>query len=108
MVMVHKELAAGRWHQLSLAEQMGNIGSEVSRARMWQGKDTQNFQGAIERALELFDLTARDPRWRNRLGEILRAREVFCDAALGGKEYESSLPELESYFDEFVIAARRR
>ena len=70
----HKELAAGRWHQLSLKEQMGNIGSEVSRAARWQEKDEKLFRGATERALELFDLTLVDPRWRGRLWEINRAR----------------------------------
>ncbi len=30
--MIHKELASGRWAQLSFVEQMGNIGSEVERA----------------------------------------------------------------------------
>jgi hypothetical protein len=30
----HRDLAAGRWWQLTLAEQLGNIGSEVSRATM--------------------------------------------------------------------------
>jgi len=30
--ILHKELAAGKWFKLSLAEQMANIGSEVSRA----------------------------------------------------------------------------
>ncbi|MDQ1428945.1 MAG: hypothetical protein QOK39_2421, partial [Acidimicrobiaceae bacterium] len=29
---LHTGLAAGRWHTLTIAEQMGNIGSEVSRA----------------------------------------------------------------------------
>ncbi|MBI4991951.1 MAG: hypothetical protein HZB99_01925 [Candidatus Harrisonbacteria bacterium] len=102
----HKELAAGRWQQLSLKEQMGNIGSEVSRAARWQEKDEKLFRGAAERALELFDLTLADPRWRGRLREINRAREVFVDAIYGGKEYKSSLSGLQSYFDQFAFAAR--
>jgi len=39
---------------LSLAEQMGNIGGEVSRARLAQGKDENRFWGAVARAQELF------------------------------------------------------
>jgi hypothetical protein len=34
----HRELAAGRWWELSIAEQLGNIGSEVSRAVRWTGR----------------------------------------------------------------------
>ncbi len=103
---LHKDLAGGRWQELDLAEQLGNIGSEVSRARRYQGGDEKRFQGAVERALELFDLTLSDKRWRGRLKEIGRAREVFCDAVLGGKEYGTCLEDLQKYFDYFGIAAR--
>ena len=34
----HTELAAGRWATMTLAEQMLNIGSEVSRANRWKSK----------------------------------------------------------------------
>lgn len=86
---IHKELAKGRWFELSLAEQMGNIGSEVGRVANAQGKNEERFQGAVDRALDLFDLTLSDPRWihQRRLLEITRVREVFCDAVYGGKEY---------------------
>lgn len=106
MAFLHKELAAGGWFQLSLCEQLGNIGSEVSRAIKWRGKDQKLFDGAVERALELFDLTLADSRWLGRLREIARAREVFCDAVSGGKEYSSSLEDLDRYFMEFALAAR--
>jgi len=103
----HKQLANGRWQKLSLIEQLANIGSEVSRACNWQNKDEKIFQSAVERALELFDLTLEDPRWKNRLREIARAREVFLDAAIfGGKEYKSSLKDLERYFFQFAVASR--
>lgn len=106
MQFAHKNLAEGRWQELSLSEQLGNIGSEVGRARKWKGKDEKIFEGAWTRALELFDLTLADPRWRGRLREIARAREVFCDAVFGGKEYSSSLEDLEKYFYPFAFNAR--
>lgn len=101
-------LGADRWQELSLAEQLGNIGSEVSRALHWRDKDEDLFRGAVERALELLDLTLGDSRWRGRLKEIARAREVFCDAVLGGKEYQNSLEDLDRYFFHFAMAARLR
>lgn len=108
MVFRHQELAAGRWREFSLAEQLGNIGSEVSRAARWEKKDEKLFWGAVARALELFDLTLSDPRWSGRRREIGRAREVFCDAVYGGNLYKSSFPELVRYFDQFVFAARKK
>lgn len=102
----HKGLASGKWSELSLMEQLGNIGSEVGRAQHAQGKDEGRFQNAVGRALELFDLTLADPRWRGRRLEIGRAREVFCDAVLGGSEYHSSLSDLNRYFTQFALAAR--
>ena len=106
MPIFHKNLADGKWHKLSLLEQMGNIGSEISRALKWKDKDQTLYQNALIRALELLDLTIQDPRWRKRLKELLRVREVFGDAIFGGKEYKSSLADLNRYFFHFAYAAR--
>jgi len=105
--MFHKNLQE-QWFEMSLAEQMGNIGSEVGRAAKTENQNPERFWGAVERALELFDLTLADERWRGRLKEIGRAREVFCDAVLGGHEYNSFLPDLERYFMLFALLARSR
>ena len=106
----HTELAAGRWWELSLMEQMGNVGSEVSRACKWKSRNARVSQGALERALELLDLTLCDPRHRasvSRLREIARAREVVVDFLAGSNEYGSSEVSLQRYFDQFAIAAGR-
>lgn len=104
----HKTLAAGRWQTFTLAEQLGNVGSEISRARHWHGKEQEHFEQAIFRGLELLDITLADPRWikAHRLKEIARVREVVCDAYLGGHEYGSTLEDLDQYFFEFAYAAR--
>src|SRR3989344_6159137 len=97
-----------RWFTLPIAEQLGNIGSEVGRARKWQGKDEQSFWGAVIRAFELFDLTREDPRWQKRRSELNRARESFADAVLGGREYGCTLEDLENYFMPFAMLSMRR
>lgn len=104
----HKELAAGRWGQLSLAAQLANVGTEVGRTLRWRGRDERLSTAAFERALELLDLTLADPRWRGRLREIARAREMLCDAASGGREYGATLEELDRYFLAFAVADRAR
>lgn len=104
----YREIAAERWCAFSLAEQMGNIGSEVHRAIVWHGRGKgDNFRHAFERALELFDLTLGDPKWdASRKREIGRAREVFCDALWGDNEYNTDLASLDRYFLQYGIAAR--
>ena len=74
--------------------------------RRWRDRDRRLAAGAFERALELLDLTLADPRWRNRLREIARARELLCDAASGGGEYGATLEDLDRYFLAFAEAAR--
>lgn len=96
-----------RWFTLPLADQLGNVGSEMGRARAWQGRDEKAFWGAARRALELLDLTREDTRWRNRRPELDCARETTTDAILGGSEYGSTLADLESYFMQFTLFARR-
>ncbi|MFA4846035.1 MAG: hypothetical protein WC654_05745 [Patescibacteria group bacterium] len=101
----HTSLAAGRWQQFTLAEQLGHVGSEVGRARKAEG-DEQRFWSAVTRAFELLDLTIEDARWRPRLREILLAREVLADAVLGGLEYKSTLSDMDKYFFAFARAAQ--
>ncbi len=106
----HRDLARGRWRDLSLVEQFGNVGSEIGRAIRWSAKNPDTAQAALYRALELFDLMLDDPRHRQsppRLREIARAREVVVDFLAGTNEYGSTGPSLQKYFDQFALAARR-
>ena len=50
-IIFHKDSAAGPWYKMSLAEQLGNIGSEVGRAANSKGKNEELFQGSFQRAL---------------------------------------------------------
>jgi hypothetical protein len=105
-MIIYPSLGSGRWHTLSLFEQLGNIGSEISRARRWRGVDDQRYDGAVFRALELFDLTIADPRWRQGRRELTRARELFVDALDGGHTYRTTLDDLQRYCDSFALRAR--
>jgi hypothetical protein len=109
MAVQHQDLAGGRWHQLSVADQFGNIGSEISRAVRWAARNPELARGALERALELIDLTLDDPRHRQspaRLREIARVREVVVDFFDGSNEYHSTAAGLQRYFDAYALAAR--
>lgn len=105
---IHSGLASGRWHTLSLSAQLGHIGSEVSRALLAQAAGNEGrMTMALDRALELFDLTIADPRHRGRLREICRAREVVCDFFYGSNSYGSTGASLNRYFLPYAVASRR-
>jgi len=106
----HGDGFAERWCRLSLAQQLGNVGSEVSRALKWRSRNPTIAQGAIDRAVELIDLTLDDPRHRAsvaRLREICRAREVLLDFLVGTNRYGSTEVTLQRYFDVFALAAAK-
>jgi hypothetical protein len=100
----HSSLSNGRWHKLTLHEQLGNIGSEVGRAL--RARSARERNQAAFRALELFDLSLSDKRWFGRASELARAREVFCDYVYGTNQYKSDSSSLERYFMQFAVAAR--
>lgn len=106
----HESLAAGRWQTLSLVEQLGNVGSEVGRVlRAKQQGNDRRIWAALERALELLDLTIADPRLAGgRRREVLRAREVVCDYLVGDNIYRSTSESLDRYFLSFAVAARAK
>ena len=106
----HPGLTAGRWTAYSLAEQLANVGSEVDRAiAAWEAQRMDRFDRALDRALELFDLTAADRRWRgHRRREILRAREEFCRLFFDDQSAANAAPTLSRYFLSFAVLARRR
>ena len=101
-------LQENRWHSMSLSEQLANIGSEVGRAAKWQGKDEEKFKGAVTRASEFFDLTLEDQRWKGRLFEIGRVKELFYDGISGRNEYKTDLKDLENYFYPFMSFVARQ
>lgn len=107
MAYQHKQQAAGEWNQRSLIFQMANIGSEVIRALNWREKQNEKYaRNAFERSLELFDLTAGDPKNRFRLKEVLRAREAWVDFFAYDNIYNSTREQWEKYFFTFNWAAR--
>ena len=75
---IHQTQASGGWHQRSLLDQLANVGSEVGRTLKWKG----------------------------RRKELTRARTLLCDAMDGGREYGTTLEDLDRYFLAYAVAAR--
>lgn len=105
----HTQLASGKWQTLTLCEQMANIGSEVERAIKWRKKENRQYSKlAIQRALELIDLTLslQQPNYQRR--EITRVREVLVDDFYGNNQYKSTDVSWQKYFYCFTYAAQSR
>jgi hypothetical protein len=64
-----------RWKNFTKSQQLLMIGSEFMRAKTWQYNDREKFLSALERALNLIDLTLSDTKWKDNFSMILRLRE---------------------------------
>ncbi len=94
-----------RWLKLSRTQQLGNIGSEIARARHWETRnDLVNREKSLERSLELLDLTLDDKRWKFGLKEIARLREIICAWFCNQTFFDISPKELEDYCISFAIS----
>ncbi len=103
---MHDELSAGRWFELSLVEQLANIGADIERCIKWKQKGKLGHrQAAFERALDLLYLTVEDPKNRNRLKEVLRAREALIDHFVYDNEFNTTDEEWQRYFYQYNYAA---
>ena len=108
MTTHHKGLTIERWSGMPFVEQMGNVGSEVERTISWRAKKNEHYsQMAFERALELLDLTRKDPKNASKLKELGRVRECLVDYFMYFNEYGSTEESWKKYFYNFAYAARK-
>jgi len=107
-MIIHKGLK-DRWNQLSLMEQLANVGTDLSRAFRWKKRGNHELsQQAFYRVLELLDFTIRDPKNRKRLKEVVRTREVLIDHFMFDNKYKTTEESWEKYFLQFNYAAALR
>jgi len=104
----HKELSDGRWYEMSLVEQMANIGSEILRAIEWKDKNKNYSILAAERGIELIFLTISDPKNKKRLKEICRLKEIFYDYFFFDNQYKLDKKQWENYFYPFMWYIRNK
>ena len=83
MTVWHKTMDSGKWNRFPLERQVLMIGSEFARAKNLLRDDVSGeVIQCYERAYELLDLCAMDPKWRPRLKELLRFREILGELYL--------------------------
>jgi len=107
---MHKELAEGRWENMSICEQMANIGSEVNRAIAWKNKhNKERTELAAERAIELIDLSVDGALKKGNstaLKEFCRLREVVADCLYDCGIYDISDQEVKNIFFPYAVKWR--
>ncbi len=80
-----------RWKEYDIERQILMIGTEFARAKSLILKNkTEEIKKCYERALEMLDLSKNDVKWRTRLRELTRYREIL------GELYLNETYDLES------------
>lgn len=104
-----QDLASGRWFTLSLAEQLGNVGSDFERVLRWRQRQKPALAAqALGRTLDQLDWTLADPRHAGpRRREIARLREEVCRELFSETLNVESAQRLQKYFLAFATAAQR-
>jgi hypothetical protein len=99
-----------KWSQMTLIQQLGNIGSEFSRTVSWKQKPNfGDFRKPFYRGLEYLDLSINDPKNSGaRRKELCRVREALVDWHYGSRLYHTTDSDWSSYFNCFAIAANRK
>lgn len=105
-MIIHKDLANGRWNTFSLFDQLGNVGTDVERAISWKKRGKlDDSEKALERGLELLQFTILDPKNKNRRKELFRVKEALLDYFYGDNEYGSSDALWQQYFYHYAYAS---
>jgi hypothetical protein len=102
-----KQLSQDRWNKFSFYEQMANVGSEVERAIIWREKDKDYAKKALERQLELLDLTVADQKNRLHLKELIELREALVNYFTLENQQGLSDKILRDFFYAFNLMARK-
>lgn len=106
MSVQHKNLANGSWNEISLVEQLANVGSEVERAINWKEKGNEDYsRKAYERALELLALTKNSCQKLSQLKEVTRTYELLVDYFDGDNQFKSTKEGWRKYFGQFTYLA---
>lgn len=97
------------WQQLTIYEQMANIGSEVNRIFAWQQKNKVDpAQQATKRAVDLVEQTATDPKNSNCKKELRTLKQLIIKMSRPPIDKAETQPQtLINFFLAYGLAVRR-
>ena len=91
-----------RWNQMSISEQMINIGGELERAIRWRDKnDTEKALNFLAKAEEWLELTKQDEKNKGRLGELSLAQEEIEDF-FADNQWQNDNDSIMKYWNSFL------
>ena len=97
-------MSKDRWEQLSISQQMMNIGGELERAVAWKNKnDTEKMYHFLDIVREWMGLTMADPKNRGRIGELVVVQEEYEDF-FGENHWKNTDETMMKYWNSFLSA----
>lgn len=91
------------WFNMTIEEQISNIGSEVNRAIKWKNKGNEKRStGFCRKAIEFLQLTKEDDKNRTRKKEFDFCIEELEDYFIGENKYNTNDEMLTKYYDAFL------
>ena len=92
-----------RWFAMPVSMQLANVGSEVNRAIRYKNKNEPDKQVRFcDKAVELLQLSKRDPKNAHRQGELDFCIEELQDFFKGDNYYQTTEDKLMRYYDAFI------
>lgn len=91
-----------RWFQMSVGEQISNIGSEVERALRFRNKEPQKSLEFVNKAIELIERSQMDPKNQTRIRELGNCKEELIDFFIGDNIYSTTEEQLRRYYNAFL------
>ncbi len=92
-----------KWFEMSVEEQISNIGGEVNRAIRWANKGESERAGNFcRKAKEMLQLSIEDPKNRGRRGEFFNCILELEDRFLGDNIYGTTDEMMKKYYDAFL------
>lgn len=94
---------AEEWFKLSIGDQISNIGSEVLRADRWKKRGNEkNMRSFYNAAIDFLRLSIRDPKNKNRVGELNLLIDELADYMIGDNRWGTTTQQLEKYYNAFM------
>lgn len=101
--LTHNPEVIEKWFQLSIQEQISNIGSEVLRADRWKQRGNQErMRTYYDTAVSFLCLSIRDPKNAAGKTELNLCIDELADYFIGENLWGTTSETLQRYYNAFL------